>query len=134
MPTCPLCGSTRLGDGDPACPDCGARLDEEALIASWLDAPAAAGKPQEASAEPSCTACGYAGELVIDAATGATSCPACLVVIPSRRDEGTVKVARVIKCPECGQDIGLAKGDEGKTVICPGCSCFLGTFDVRRAR
>jgi hypothetical protein len=107
------------------------RPGEEARIASWLDTPAAdeRGAP---SPEVGCTACGFAGDLIDD--SGVMTCPACLVVIPSRRVEAVVKVARVIVCSECGCEIGLAEGDEGKSVICPSCSCFLGTFIRRRPR
>jgi hypothetical protein len=72
--------------------------------------------------------------MIVDAQKGSTTCPACSVVIPPRRVAAASRVVRVVECPECGQGIGLAKEDEGKTVICPGCSCFLGTFGPGRAR
>jgi hypothetical protein len=36
-------------------------------------------------------------------------------------------VTQFIKCPECGHEIGVTAEDRGKTVVCPGCSYFLGT-------
>ncbi len=130
MDTCPSCGSSKLEDG--ACLQCGARPDPEAQIAEWLGE--ATGTSDSGPVEPGavCTACGYSGEMIGDA--GATRCPVCQVVIPARRTDDTIKVIRVVECSECGQSIGLGEEDEGKTVICPRCSCFLGTFAVRAAR
>jgi hypothetical protein len=131
MTACPSCGSTNLGDA--SCLDCAAPLDAEARIAAWLDAPRDAPPPVPRLPSPTCTACGYEGEMVVDD-RGGTTCPACLVVVPARRTEATVKVMRVVECPGCGRSIGVAKEDERKTVICPGCSYFLGTIDVAPSR
>ena len=130
MPTCPSCGSTCLGEGDAVCLVCGTRVDSEAQIASWLDAPDTTPGRQPDGPESVCTACGYAGDMIVGPGT---TCPACLVVIPPRRTEST-RVVRVVECPECGQGIGLTREDAGKTVVCPGCSCFLGTFAVGGTR
>lgn len=132
MPACASCGSTKLGDD--ACLDCGAGLEAEDRIAAWLEVSHESPAPTTAVPSPACTACGYEGEMIVDAERGGTTCPACLVVIPARRTEAASKVARVVECPECGRSIGLAKEDEGKTVVCPGCSCFLGTFGAGAAR
>jgi hypothetical protein len=130
MSVCPSCGSARTGEGD-ACPDCGTRTDPEARIASWLEAPSGTGRQQAAVAESFCTACGYAGDMIVDAAGGVVTCPACLVAIPPRRDERTSKVVRVVECPGCGHGIAVSEADAGKTVICPSCSYFLGALPAR---
>jgi uncharacterized paraquat-inducible protein A len=118
MPTCPTCGSTGL-----PCPVCGA--DSDSQIASWIEAvPTPDEMPTERRAT-ACTACGYSGEMFRDGR--GTRCPACDVVVPGRRADVTLRVTRTIDCPECGRIIGVTAEDEGKTVICPGCSYFLGT-------
>jgi hypothetical protein len=131
MFTCPSCGSTRVSDPDASCPDCGARTDPEERIASWLEGPAGIERPGAVAAEPVCTACGYAGDMIVDADRGVVTCPACLVAIPPRRDAKASKVVRVLECPGCGQGIGLSEADARKTVICPSCSYFLGAVPVR---
>lgn len=134
MLLCPFCGSTKPGAGAPGCPDCGTRLDAEDQIASWLDAPPEAPGRRPVSPVPVCTACGYEGDMIVEGDRGGTTCPACFVVIQPRRTEAATRVVRVIECPECGRSIGLAREDAARTVICPGCSCFLGTFGVGAAR
>jgi DNA-directed RNA polymerase subunit RPC12/RpoP len=136
MIACASCGSTNLGED--ACLDCGAALDAEARIAAWLDGPASSRAEPVPGPGPvaGCSACGYEGEMLVDAALGSTTttCPACGVVIPARRTDAPARVTRVVACPECGREIGLSREDAGKTVICPGCSSFLGTLDVGPAR
>ncbi len=125
MSICPSCGSAFIAEGD-VCPACGARTDPEARIASWLRTPCGTGRPEPVAVDPVCTACGYAGEMIVDADRGVVTCPACLVAIPPRRDAGSPKVIDVVQCPGCGQGIGLSEADSGKTIICPSCSYFLG--------
>ena len=67
-----------------------------------------------------CTACGYWGEMQPDGRV--FLCPACGVV-----SHFESKILRTIECPRCARKIGVTIGDGGKTMLCPGCSCFLGT-------
>lgn len=67
-----------------------------------------------------CTACGYSGDMDPDGR--ALRCPACGVV---GRFES--KFLLIVDCPHCQRALGLSIEDSGKTVLCPGCSCFLGT-------
>ncbi len=127
MPTCPACGSNNVRDADASCPDCGTRTDAESRIASWLEGP----PPERVAAESVCTACGYSGEMIVESARGAVTCPACLVAIPPGRDATSSRVIRVVECPGCGQGIGLSEADSTKTVICPSCSYFLGAVTGR---
>ena len=124
MHPCPICGSI----GVP-CPACGIESDEDAQIASWIDGPLTDPVRSMDGPESVCTACGYSGDMNGD--DRSTSCPACGVVIPTRRSDLTLKVTQLVDCPECGLQIGVTAEDEGKTVVCPGCSYFLGTPLVR---
>jgi hypothetical protein len=126
MPTCPSCGSTNLIDGEATCPDCGSGADLESRIASWIEPAGEAPARVSDAPEAICAACGYSGEMVPEP-SGAT-CPACGVTVELRQSEATTRVSGMIECSECGRKISVAEEDEGKTVICPGCSCFLGTF------
>jgi hypothetical protein len=117
MPICPTCGSTT-----GQCP-CG--IQDDSVIASWLDGgPVTIEQPSEAGGQ-ACTACGYSGTMNED--LRGTSCLACGVVLVTRKLDVPPRVTRQIECPECGCRIGITAEDEGRTVVCPGCSCFLGT-------
>jgi predicted RNA-binding Zn-ribbon protein involved in translation (DUF1610 family) len=120
MRPCPTCGST----GVP-CPECDTESDQDARIASWIDGPLTDSVPSKVGPESVCTACGYSGDMNGD--DRSTSCPACGVVLPTRRSDVTLRVTRLVDCPECGRQIGVTAEDEGKAVVCPGCSYFLGT-------
>jgi hypothetical protein len=50
------------------------------------------------------------------------------MIVDDRRPEAASRTIGVMHCPECGRKILVTREDEGKTVICPGCSYFLGTF------
>jgi uncharacterized paraquat-inducible protein A len=113
MPICPTCGSTTC-----SC---------EALIASWIEA-APAG-PSSSGSETACSACGYSGEMTDD--DWGTQCPACGVFLRGGRADVTLRVTQLVDCPECGRQIGVTAEDQGKTVVCPGCSYFLGTPSVK---
>jgi anaerobic ribonucleoside-triphosphate reductase len=126
MPTCPSCGSTNLIDSEAACPDCGAGADLESRIASWIEPAGEAPAPVSGAPEAVCNACGYSGEMLPE--PRGTTCPACGVTVEAGRSEPMARVSGMIECTECGRKISVTKEDEGKTVICPGCSCFLGTF------
>jgi uncharacterized membrane protein YvbJ len=126
MPICPSCGSTNLGDSEAACPDCGVATDLESRIASWIEPAGEVPARVSDTPEAVCGACGYSGEMTPEPL--GTTCPACGVSVESRRSEAATRVSGMIDCPECGRKISVTKEDEGKTVICPGCSCFLGTF------
>jgi transcription initiation factor IIE alpha subunit len=67
-----------------------------------------------------CTACGYSGDMARE--RRGLCCPACGVV--SRFES---RVTRTLECPGCGRTVGVTAEDEGRTVLCPACSCFLGT-------
>ena len=129
MTNCPSCGSTNLNDRDDTCLDCGTTADPETRIASWIGPASVPPGPSAETPEAACTACGYSGEMIGDCR--GTACPACGVVLPGRRSDVTTRVTRLIGCPECGRQIGITVEDEGKTVICPGCSYFLGTPSAR---
>jgi uncharacterized paraquat-inducible protein A len=109
MASCPTCGSASV--------PCGCE------IASWIE-PIPASEPASGT-NSACTACGYSGEMVAD--DWGTRCPACGIVLPARRTAWKPRVTRLVNCPECGLEVGVTAEDEGKTVVCPGCSYFLGT-------
>jgi uncharacterized paraquat-inducible protein A len=109
MATCPTCGSASV--------PCGCE------IASWIEPDPAS--ERIISPDSACTACGYAGMTTED--DWGTRCPACGAVLPSHRTALKPQVIRLVECPECGLEIGVTAEDEGKTVVCPGCSYFLGT-------
>jgi hypothetical protein len=135
---CPSCGSPIGGvDEGRRCPECGASLDPDDQIASWVALPDRRPDLDPVSPEPNCMACGYSGEMTLDAASGSKTCPACLATTAASPTVAASNVVRVIDCPECGQKIGLTKDDIGKTVVCSGCKSFLGTFpegDIKAKR
>jgi predicted RNA-binding Zn-ribbon protein involved in translation (DUF1610 family) len=121
MIPCPTCGSQEV-----PCP-----CETESRIAAWIDE-AAGPSLAPAASDQVCTACGYEGEMPEDGQ--GTSCPACGVVLPGRRSDMTLRVIQRVDCPECGRQIGVTAEDAGKTVVCPGCSYFLGTPKARAGR
>ncbi len=120
MTACPTCGSTEI-----PCP-----CETESRIASWIEEASAGATASELAS--ACTACGYAGEMT-DNGWG-LSCPACGVFPPARRADVMLRVTQLVDCPECGRQIGITAEDEGKTVVCPGCSYFLGTPKPKSGR
>jgi hypothetical protein len=119
-PTCLSCGSTVV-----PCPICVRGADFDSQIATWIEEARLAVEAPASSLESACTHCGYTGTLTRDG-RGA-HCPACGVVVPVRGANATLRIIRTVSCPECGRCIGVTAEYEGKTVICPGCSYFLGT-------
>lgn len=130
--SCPRCGESsrdpaEVESGSVRCPGCGSwfslslgRIEvvsDDDDITTWLrSAPPAGGA---AEAVETCGSCGYEGPMLKDEVMAYPCCPACNA---DQRPGNEVR-HRAHRCPECRSPVEALPG---RTVICPGCGCFLG--------